>query len=409
MSFLSSPAQITARLFSMAKPFNPQADNVYLVGGAVRDELLGRAVIEKDWVVIGALPEDLQKQGYRQVGKDFPVFISPQTGEEYALARTERKKGAGHTGFVCDFSADIKLEEDLKRRDLTVNAIAKSQKGELIDPFDGQTDLKARRLRHVSDSFTEDPLRVLRVARFVAQLAEWNFQVAEETAILLTTMARSGELDDLTAERKWHETERALQSGRASLYFASLSGWGALHSLWPQSSRDWAGSWAADALAIWEQGEVKAAQAAYALACIGLLSPEVDEIRILDHLKASKTYLKVPNFYHRFACRVAAGASLNEQADAQELALRLGRMDAYRSPDELPLVLACISCLMQAADKNWWRADVIQQAALAAGRVSVDEKAAELEGVALGRYLAAKRKRAIESVLKSAATNHSNP
>lgn len=208
--------------------------NVYLVGGAVRDELLGLSVKDKDWVVIGSSPEIMLSQGYQQVGKQFPVFLHPTTKEEYALARKERKQGTGYTGFVCDFSPDIRLEEDLERRDLTINAIAKSSEGELIDPFSGQQDVESRVLRHVSDAFIEDPLRVLRVARFMARFAEFGFKIADETLALMKQIAHSGELSTLTPERVWRETENALQSPHAKVYFDVLKEVDALESLFPK-------------------------------------------------------------------------------------------------------------------------------------------------------------------------------
>ncbi|MGH8491935.1 MAG: multifunctional CCA addition/repair protein [Moraxellaceae bacterium] len=207
---------------------------VYLVGGAVRDRLLGRPVTEKDWVVVGARPEDLLSQGYRAVGRDFPVFLHPQSQEEYALARTERKSGSGHTGFICDFSPDISLEEDLLRRDLTVNAMAETADGHVIDPYHGLRDLEARLLRHVSPAFREDPLRVFRVARFAARYAPLGFTVADETMVLMRHMAESGELADLTAERVWKETEKALNEAAPDIYISVLRDCGALAIWFPE-------------------------------------------------------------------------------------------------------------------------------------------------------------------------------
>ncbi|MBM88538.1 MAG: multifunctional CCA addition/repair protein [Gammaproteobacteria bacterium] len=184
----------------------------YLVGGAVRDKLLQLPVKDKDWVVVGARIEDLVAKGYRQVGKGFPVFLHPETNQEYALARTEKKIGPGYTGFVFDTSEKITLEQDLFRRDLTINAMAESRTGEVIDPYGGQEDLKNKILRHVSSAFSEDPLRVLRVARFAARLNHLGFKVAQETMELMVSMVASGELDTLVAERVWHETEAALTS-----------------------------------------------------------------------------------------------------------------------------------------------------------------------------------------------------
>ncbi|KFX05423.1 tRNA nucleotidyl transferase [Pectobacterium betavasculorum] len=207
---------------------------IYLVGGAVRDSLLGLPVTEKDWVVVGATPEHLLAQGYQQVGKDFPVFLHPVSRDEYALARTERKSGKGYTGFVCHAEPDVTLEQDLLRRDLTINAIARTERGALIDPYHGRRDLENRVLRHVSDAFSEDPLRVLRVARFAARFAHLGFQIAEETMALMQKMAHEGELAYLTPERVWKETEKALGTSSPDVYFQVLRDCGALAVLFPE-------------------------------------------------------------------------------------------------------------------------------------------------------------------------------
>ncbi|UAY92920.1 multifunctional CCA addition/repair protein [Pectobacterium polaris] len=207
---------------------------IYLVGGAVRDSLLGLPVTEKDWVVVGATPENLLAQGYQQVGKDFPVFLHPVSRDEYALARTERKSGKGYTGFVCHAAPDVTLEQDLLRRDLTINAIASTERGDLIDPYHGRRDLENRVLRHVSEAFSEDPLRVLRVARFAARFAHLGFQIAEETMALMQKMAHEGELAYLTPERVWKETEKALGTSSPDVYFQVLRDCGALAVLFPE-------------------------------------------------------------------------------------------------------------------------------------------------------------------------------
>ena len=209
----------------------------YLVGGAVRDALLKLPVKDRDWVVVGATPDAMLAQGFQQVGRDFPVFLHPQSREEYALARTERKSGNGYTGFVTWSAPDVTLEQDLQRRDLTINAIAQRENGELIDPFHGERDLQARLLRHVSDAFNEDPLRVLRVARFAARFAHLNFRIADETQALMRQMAASGELSHLTAERVWKETEKALTSRNPQVYFQTLRDCGALAVLFPELDR----------------------------------------------------------------------------------------------------------------------------------------------------------------------------
>ena len=211
---------------------------VYLVGGAVRDELLGLHVDERDWVVVGATPQALLDQGYKAVGKDFPVFLHPQTGEEYALARTERKTGRGYYGFEAYFAPDVTLADDLRRRDLTVNAIAKDpDTGELIDPFGGVRDVQARVLRHVSSAFNEDPLRVLRVARFAARFAPMGFSIAPETLALMREMSQTDELTALVPERVWQETLRALSSAAPWVYFEALRDVGALRIVFPELDR----------------------------------------------------------------------------------------------------------------------------------------------------------------------------
>lgn len=207
---------------------------IYKVGGAVRDRLLGRAVSDIDWVVVGASVEEMQAQGFRPVGEDFPVFLHPQTGEEYALARTERKSGRGYGGFTFHASPEVTLEEDLARRDLTINAMAEDQQGVIIDPYGGQSDLQARLLRHASAAFVEDPLRVLRVARFAARYAPLGFAVAAETLELMRQLAESGELQALTAERSWKEISRALMEPRPDVFLQVLRDCGALQQLLPE-------------------------------------------------------------------------------------------------------------------------------------------------------------------------------
>lgn len=207
---------------------------VYLVGGAVRDQLLDLPVKDRDWIVVGTDPATLLSLGYQQVGKDFPVFLNPKTKEEYALARTERKSSTGYTGFICDFSPTITLEQDLIRRDLTINAMAQSEDGEIIDPYGGKQDLENRILRHISPAFSEDPLRVLRVARFAARYHSLGFKIASETLALMAELAQSGELQHLTAERIWLETEKALNEKNPEIYFETLHKTGALSVLFSE-------------------------------------------------------------------------------------------------------------------------------------------------------------------------------
>lgn len=210
---------------------------IYLVGGSVRDELLGRKNVDRDWVVVGSTIEKMRQDGYIQVGKDFPVFLHAETKEEYALARTERKTGSGYYGFECNSDPTVTLEEDLLRRDITINAMAKSPDGKIIDPYGGQKDLHAKILRHVSPAFAEDPVRILRVARFAARYSDFN--VAPETLSLMREMVTAGEVDALVPERVWQETERALKEDNPQQFFVILRECGALARIFPALDNLW--------------------------------------------------------------------------------------------------------------------------------------------------------------------------
>lgn len=246
--------------------------NIYLVGGAVRDSLLNLPVTDKDWVVVGATPEQLLSQGYQQVGKDFPVFLHPVSRDEYALARTERKSGKGYTGFSCYAAPDVTLEQDLLRRDLTINAMAQTEQGRLVDPYRGRHDLENRLLRHVSDAFSEDPLRVLRVARFAARFAYLGFQIAEETLALMQKMVREGELAYLTPERVWKETEKALGTRSPQVYFQVLRDCGALAVLFPEIDK----LYGVPAPAKWHPEIDTGIHTLMTLAIAAQLSPDID-------------------------------------------------------------------------------------------------------------------------------------
>jgi tRNA nucleotidyltransferase (CCA-adding enzyme) len=210
------------------------ARRIFLVGGAVRDELLGRAHGDRDYVVVGATPRDMLALGYKPVGKDFPVFLHPDTGEEYALARTERKTGPGYHGFAFHAAPDVTLEDDLARRDLTINAMARDEAGALVDPYDGARDLRDRVLRHVSPAFVEDPVRILRVARFLARFAPLGFRIADETMALMHAMVTDGEVAHLVPERVWAETRKALAEPAPSAFLRALRECGALAVLFPE-------------------------------------------------------------------------------------------------------------------------------------------------------------------------------
>ncbi|PPK73649.1 tRNA nucleotidyltransferase (CCA-adding enzyme) [Methylobacter tundripaludum] len=209
---------------------------IYLVGGAVRDQLLGLPVKERDWVVIGETPESMVKQGFRPVGKDFPVFLHPQSREEYALARTERKTAPGYKGFTVHASPDVSLEQDLIRRDLTINAMAMTPEGLLVDPYGGRRDLERRIFRHISPAFAEDPVRILRIARFAARYADLGFTLAEETRVLMQSMVTAGEVDHLVPERVWAELFKALNEKSPSAFFYTLKDCAALDKIFPEIS-----------------------------------------------------------------------------------------------------------------------------------------------------------------------------
>lgn len=210
---------------------------IYLVGGAVRDRLLGLVPQDRDWVVVGATPAEMIARGFRPVGKDFPVFLHPETNEEYALARTERKTGPGYHGFQFHAAPEVTLEEDLRRRDLTINAMAMDEQGRLIDPYGGQEDLRQGRLRHVSEAFAEDPVRILRVARYAARYGKWGFRVAHGTHRLMRQMVENGEVDALVPERVWQEMERALGEPTPSRFIEVLRACGALAKVLPEVDR----------------------------------------------------------------------------------------------------------------------------------------------------------------------------
>ena len=212
---------------------------IYLVGGAVRDERLGYPFTEKDWVVVGATVEEMLAAGYQQVGKDFPVFLHPETKEEHALARTERKTAAGYKGFEVHASPEVTLEEDLMRRDLTINAIAKDENGELIDPYNGISDIDNKILRHVSDAFAEDPVRILRIARFMARYAHLGFSIADDTMTLMKNMVTAGEVDALVAERVWQEMQKALTETTPASFIETLRECGALERILPELDCLW--------------------------------------------------------------------------------------------------------------------------------------------------------------------------
>ena len=312
---------------------------IYAVGGSVRDELLGRPVTDRDWVVVGATPDDMAARGFRAVGSDFPVFLHPGTHEEYALARTERKTAPGYKGFVFHASPDVTLEEDLRRRDLTINAIARGEDGTLVDPHGGAEDLRRGVLRHVSEAFTEDPVRILRVARFAAR---FGFSVAPETMALMRSMVRSGEADHLVPERVWQEIARGLQEPRPARMVEVLRDCGALARVLPEVDAMAAADRAALLAARLEASTSFALSVRFACLTLGLAA---------DAVRALCERINAPG-----ECRDLAGLAARERAavegagslGAEALLSLLERTDAFRRPERLERLVEVCECDLRA-------------------------------------------------------------
>ncbi|MGE6605701.1 polynucleotide adenylyltransferase [Halomonas sp. NPDC076908] len=359
---------------------------VYRVGGAVRDALLGCPVYDNDWVVVGATPDDMRKRGFKPVGRDFPVFLHPETAEEYALARTERKSGHGYAGFEVHASPDVTLEEDLLRRDLTINAIAESSEGALTDPFDGRGDIEQRVLRHISSAFSEDPLRVLRTARFLARYASLGFTIAPETLALMREVSHSGELEHLAAERVWVETEKALGEPSPEVYFTTLKRCDALAIWWPELKEE-----------LLKQGLVAMAKTPDAGASAvshwryaQLVSPLSDEQR-----EALAERLKLPNAVSQLARHAALTHKLLDSAlSGPNVLFWLERLDSWRKPAQVEEQLALVNVLapeqVRRLDSAWQSArKVSPQALIAEG----------YQGAALGEALRERRGQAVAAAL----------
>jgi tRNA nucleotidyltransferase (CCA-adding enzyme) len=309
---------------------NKETMQIYLVGGAVRDGILHLPVHERDWVVVGSTPEALLKQGYQQVGRDFPVFLHPKTKEEYALARTERKTGEGYYGFACDASPDVTLDEDLSRRDLTINAMAMDNAGQLIDPYGGMQDIQAKKLRHVSSAFIEDPVRVLRVARFASRFYRLGFSVADDTYALMKTMVELGELKHLVPERVWQEWHKSLGEQNPEVFIQVLQETDALGQIFPECEP----------------------YVTHMLEYLKRVSFEVDDavirfaafMRGLEdktHVEAVCRRLRVPNDYRQLAVlAVMFDAKLTMQARADDMVGVLERADAFRKPERFSALLS---------------------------------------------------------------------
>jgi tRNA nucleotidyltransferase (CCA-adding enzyme) len=401
---------------------------VYLVGGAVRDQLLGVPARERDWVVVGARPEDLEKLGYLPVGREFPIFLHPQTKEEYALARLESKVSPGYRGFSTRFSPDVTLEEDLRRRDLTINAIAQSASGELIDPYGGADDLKKGVLRHVSQAFVEDPVRVLRVARFAARFGDRGFSVAPETCSLMQEMVRSGEVDALVPERVWQETERALGEARPELFFLTLRECGALDVIFPEI----AALYGVPQPARWHPEIDTGVHVMLALQCaarLGATTPVRFAVLVHDLGKAKTprdrwpshhgheeagvtliealaTRLRVPKEHAELAVLTARYHGLVHRALELKPATILGLLentDAWRRPDRFRALL--LGCEADARgrtgleDRAYPQGDLLRRSQEATAATSlVEEEREGLAGVAIKEKLRAKRLQVLTSM-----------
>ncbi|SOB77958.1 tRNA nucleotidyltransferase (CCA-adding enzyme) [Marinobacter sp. LV10R510-11A] len=318
----------------------------YLVGGAVRDKLLGLRVEDRDWVVVGATPEQMLAKGFTQVGSDFPVFLHPKTHEEYALARTERKQGHGYHGFSVYSAPDVTLEEDLLRRDLTINAMARSEQGELTDPFNGQKDLEARELRHVSDAFKEDPLRILRTARFAARFQPLGFSVCAETMTLMRSMVAEDEVEHLVPERVWQEIQRAIHELSPCTFFQVLQDCEALAVLIPELTPDAHFNAATDALQRVHALEGSTAERFAALLC------SLDEPACIARAKA----LKAPNDCQQLARLAAASIPvirrLNPmQPNADILLELLEKADIWRRPERFSQLVNVLECTLTSGDQ----------------------------------------------------------
>ncbi|MBB3230336.1 polynucleotide adenylyltransferase [Halomonas stenophila] len=366
---------------------------VYRVGGAVRDARLGWPVTDVDWVVVGATPETLARRGFKPVGRDFPVFLHPETHEEFALARTERKSGHGYTGFEVQASPEVTLEEDLVRRDLTINAMAETPEGELVDPYGGLADLEARVLRHVSPAFVEDPLRVLRTARFLARYAGLGFVIAEETRALMRELVASGELAHLVAERVWAETEKALGEPWPDVYFQVLHDCGALAVLMPELAADAAALDAALGRLPRLPEDIPAEE-----------EPRWRWARLVEHLEgeareALAERLKLPKAPRRLADQAALTRTLCAAAragrlDGGRVMAWLDGIDAWRRVERVSPLVALVSM-----DDPGLAADLALAWRLAAQILPRGLVEEGYKGRVLGEELARRRRAVIDEVL----------
>ena len=400
---------------------------IYKVGGAVRDRLLGKTVADTDWVVVGATADEMLSLGFRPVGADFPVFLHPKTGEEYALARTERKSGTGYGGFIFHADPEVSLEEDLIRRDLTINAIAEDAQGRLTDPYHGQEDLKARILRHVSPAFAEDPLRVLRVARFAARYAADGFTIAPETMTLMQQLSASGELEALTPERSWKEISRALMENQPQVFIQVLRECGALKVLFPEVDALFGVPQPAahhpeidtgqHVLSVLEQAAIHHQPLSVRWACLlhdlgKGLTPESEWPRHIAHehtglrlIKAVNARFKVPRDCQELAMLVGQYHTHGHRAlelKASTLFELMQSFDIYRRPQRFEEFIA--GCEMDARgrlgfeQRDYPQAEYLRGAANAARAVAVQPLRDQgYEGPELGEALKQERLKAVQA------------
>ena len=398
---------------------------IYLVGGAVRDKRLGLTPKERDWVVVGATPAEMLALGYRQVGKDFPVFLHPKTHDEYALARTERKTAPGYTGFAVHAAPDVTLEQDLLRRDLTINAMAETPEGKLIDPFGGLDDLRNGWLRHVSPAFVEDPVRILRLARFAARFANRGFRVAPETVALMRDMVAAGEVDALVPERVWAETERALAEAHPARFFEVLRECGALAVLFPEIERLFGVPQPAEhhpeidtgvhTLMVLEQAARLSDEVAVRFAALVHdlgkgTTPSAEWPKHIEHesrgvalvealcqrLRAPKAYRELAVAVTRYHLHYHRAAELRPDT----LLKTLQELDAFRRPERFQqFLLACEADSRGRTgfeDLHFEQSGILRRALASAASVSTEELLAEgITGPALGEALAKRRLEAI--------------
>jgi tRNA nucleotidyltransferase (CCA-adding enzyme) len=371
----------------------------YLVGGAIRDELLGLPVHEHDYVVVGATAAEMRTQGFRRVGRDFPVFLHPRTGAEYALARTERKSGPGHRGFEVQADPDVTLEDDLRRRDLTINAMARAPDGTLIDPYGGQRDLAARVLRHVSPAFAEDPLRILRVARFAARLAPLGFSVAPETRALMADMVARNMLAELPPERIWREWEKALEQTAPGAFFDVLENCGACSALWPELR------WPPAGLPVWRRflDFLAPREPRPPVRYAGLWSAA--RVSVTDH-EAVVSHYRVPGRFADLAdLALRALPTLPEGATASLWLAFLEQADALRRPARFEEFLALLMAWETFTDDPAPRSARLRAALQQVQAVSSQSlRETGLSGPELGAALRQVRLQILQTMLSDPAT-----